>query len=183
MGLLTIIRKQKLKDKDVRVLILGLDNSGKTTIVKRLLNQNTNEVSPTMGFNIETMIIPPDIRVNIWDIGGQSSLRSFWDNYFEKTDFVIWVIDALAAERLQESFQELREKIIHSERLTTIKLLVMINKADVLLQENQHQFRNKVITLLNRDQMEVAVVSARLGMGMKHVFLWITHHYNSAHNP
>lgn len=49
MGLLTIIKKQKLKDNEIRVLTLGLDNSGKTTIIKKMLNQDINTISPTMG--------------------------------------------------------------------------------------------------------------------------------------
>lgn len=76
MGLLTIIRKNKLKEKQIRVLILkvafqlnsspsplltlqlrrGLDNAGKTTVVKKLLHEDVDQVSPTLGFNIRTII-------------------------------------------------------------------------------------------------------------------------------
>lgn len=72
MGLLTIIRKTRLKEKQIRILMLfvplsppldstnddcsGLDNAGKTTIVKYILDEDTNEVSPTLGFNIRTII-------------------------------------------------------------------------------------------------------------------------------
>ena len=47
MGLLSIIKKQKIKDKEIRILMLGLDNSGKTTITKKLLNQDISTISPT----------------------------------------------------------------------------------------------------------------------------------------
>ncbi|GAA5880618.1 hypothetical protein JCM1840_002272, partial [Sporobolomyces johnsonii] len=89
MGLLTIIRKTRLKEKQVRVLMLGLDNAGKTTICKALLGEDVNEVSPTLGFNIRT-IIHQGYTLNVWDIGGQTSLRPYWRNYFEHTDAVVW---------------------------------------------------------------------------------------------
>ncbi|KAG7909007.1 hypothetical protein KL906_002501 [Ogataea polymorpha] len=75
MGLLSIIRKQKLKEKEVRLLLLGLDNSGKSTIVKSMLGQDVKETSPTMGFDICTVSYA-GFNINIWDIGGQTSLRA-----------------------------------------------------------------------------------------------------------
>jgi ADP-ribosylation factor-like protein 2 len=55
MGLLSIIKKTKRKEKEMRILILGLDNSGKTTIVKKFNNEDINEIAPTLGFNINTL--------------------------------------------------------------------------------------------------------------------------------
>jgi hypothetical protein len=72
MGLLTIIRKLKKKERESRILLLGLDNAGKTTIVKKLLHQDTFTISPTLGFNIE-IIIYKDFKLNIWDINGHPS--------------------------------------------------------------------------------------------------------------
>ncbi|ODV61729.1 GTP-binding protein [Ascoidea rubescens DSM 1968] len=136
MGLLSIIRKQKLKDKEIRILMLGLDNAGKTTIVKKLLNQNISEISPTMGFQIDTLeYIDPDskdsFRLNVWDVGGQSTLRPFWFNYFEKTDSLIWVVDILSMERMQENFVEF-EKVLKEDRLIGSNLLILVNKTDLL---------------------------------------------------
>jgi ADP-ribosylation factor-like protein 2 len=85
MGLLKIIRKHKEKEKEVRFLILGLDNAGKTTIVKKMKGEDLNSISPTLGFNIETLEFK-GLNLNIWDIGGQTSLRAYWKNYFEETD-------------------------------------------------------------------------------------------------
>ena len=55
MGLLNIIRKTKEKEKEMRILILGLDNAGKTTIVKKFNGEDINTISPTLGFNIKTL--------------------------------------------------------------------------------------------------------------------------------
>ncbi|XP_043712163.1 ADP-ribosylation factor-like protein 2 [Telopea speciosissima] len=55
MGLLSIIRKIKRKEKEMRILMVGLDNSGKTTIVLRINGEDTSVISPTLGFNIKTI--------------------------------------------------------------------------------------------------------------------------------
>lgn len=179
MGLLTIIKKQKLKDNEVRVLTLGLDNSGKTTIIKKMLNEDTTSISPTMGFQIKTLRYD-DYTLNIWDIGGQTTLRAFWGNYFEKTDVVMWVIDGLSLERLQESYDELREKVILQDRLVGIYLMVVINKIDLVPQDERLELKEKVIELLQlsqqipqRDKWDVELVSGKTGEGVNHVLDWI----------
>lgn len=171
MGLLTIIKKQKLKDNEVRVLTLGLDNSGKTTIIKKMLNEDTTSISPTMGFQIKTLRYD-DYTLNIWDIGGQTTLRAFWGNYFEKTDVVMWVIDGLSLERLQESYDELREKVILQDRLVGVYLMVVINKIDLIPQDERLELKEKVIELLQlsqqipqRDKWDVELVSGKTGEG------------------
>ena len=55
MGLLSILKKQKQKEKELRVLILGLDNAGKTTILKKFNGEDISTISPTLGFNIKTL--------------------------------------------------------------------------------------------------------------------------------
>lgn len=82
MGLLSVIRKLKQREKEMRILVLGLDNAGKTTFLKRLRGDDTSQVAPTLGFNIDTLELPP-FRLSFWDVGGQRSLRVFWRNYFE----------------------------------------------------------------------------------------------------
>ncbi|SGY12409.1 BQ5605_C011g06499 [Microbotryum silenes-dioicae] len=129
MGLLTIIRKTRLKERQIRVLCLGLDNAGKTTIVRRLLGEDISLISPTLGFNIRT-IVHIGYTLNIWDIGGQSSLRPYWRNYFEVTDAVIWVVDSSDRERMADCRDELHE-LLREERLAGASLLVLANKQDI----------------------------------------------------
>ncbi|QRC91714.1 hypothetical protein JI435_019250 [Parastagonospora nodorum SN15] len=104
--MLSILRKARLKDKEMRILMLGLDNAGKTTIVKKIMNEDVNSVSPTLGFIIKT-IEYDGYKLNIWDVGGQKTLRTYWKNYFEKTDTLIWVVDATDRERIDDCRHEL----------------------------------------------------------------------------
>ena len=55
-------------------------------------------------------------KLNIWDVGGQSSLRSYWRNYFECTDGLIWVVDSADGTRLRDCHQELRKLLLEEVR-------------------------------------------------------------------
>ncbi|KPM36058.1 hypothetical protein AK830_g10517 [Neonectria ditissima] len=127
--MLSILRKARLKDKEMRILMLGLDNAGKTTIVKKVMGEDVSTVSPTLGFIIKT-IEYEGYKLNIWDVGGQKTLRSYWRNYFEKTDALIWVVDATDRLRIQDCRDEL-EGLLQEERLSGASLLVFANKTDV----------------------------------------------------
>ncbi|KAA1093660.1 hypothetical protein PGTUg99_017533 [Puccinia graminis f. sp. tritici] len=112
MGLLTIIRKQRRKEREMRILMLGLDNAGKTTIVRRLKGGlDLSKVMPTLGFNIDTLI-HRSYSLNIWDVGGQKTLRPYWRNYFEATDAIIWVIDSTDRARLSDTSIELNQLLL-----------------------------------------------------------------------
>ncbi|KAI7870758.1 ADP-ribosylation factor-like protein 2 [Spinellus fusiger] len=129
MGLLTILKKNRQKEKEMRILMLGLDNAGKTTILKRINGEPIDTVSPTLGFNIKTLE-HEDYKLNIWDVGGQKSIRSYWRNYFEQTDALVWVVDAADRLRLQDCQHELFQ-LLQEERLAGATLLVFANKQDL----------------------------------------------------
>ncbi|CDF33531.1 Putative uncharacterized protein [Chondrus crispus] len=129
MGLLTILRKVKEKEREMRILILGLDNAGKTTFVKHLKGEDVHTVSPTLGFDIDTMDFD-GYRLNIWDVGGQQTIRAYWRNYFEQTDGIIWVVDSADTRRLADCRKEL-EGLLKEERLAGASLLILANKQDL----------------------------------------------------
>ncbi|RKP07638.1 ADP-ribosylation factor-like protein 2 [Thamnocephalis sphaerospora] len=129
MGLLTVLRKHREKEKEMRLLMLGLDNAGKTTILKRVNGDPIDDISPTLGFNIKTLE-HGDYKLNVWDVGGQTSLRSYWRNYFERTDGLVWVVDAADRARLADCKRELAV-LLQEERLAGASLLVFANKQDL----------------------------------------------------
>lgn len=69
MGLLDFLRKLKKSETEARLLVLGLDNSGKTTILKKLSNEDISTVAPTQGFYIKSLT-HGEFKLNIWDVGG-----------------------------------------------------------------------------------------------------------------
>lgn len=148
MGLLSILKKLKQKEKEVRLLMLGLDNAGKTTILKKFNGEDITEIAPTLGFNIKTLD-HRGFKLNIWDVGGQKSLRSYWRNYFEATDGLIWVVDSADRRRLEDCRKELHG-LLQEERLLGATLLVFANKQDLAgaltLQEIREVLRLDTIT-------------------------------------
>ncbi len=79
----------KGKDKTLRILLLGLDNAGKTTILKMMAAETDVEhVKPTLGFNVKA-VQSPGFNLNVWDIGGQKKIRPYWKHYYEDTDFLV----------------------------------------------------------------------------------------------
>jgi ADP-ribosylation factor-like protein 3 len=90
-------------------LVLGLDNAGKTTILKALSNEvfyflrkDISTITPTQGFNIKNLT-HDKFKLNVWDIGGQKALREYWGNYFTNTDALVYVIDSADTKRVKEA--------------------------------------------------------------------------------
>lgn len=91
-GLLSILRKLRAApEKELRLLLLGLDNAGKTTILKTLASEDITHITPTAGFNIKS-VISDGFKLNVWDIGGQRKIRPYWKNYFENTDVLVIIV-------------------------------------------------------------------------------------------
>ncbi|CAG2100207.1 unnamed protein product [Medioppia subpectinata] len=91
MGLLALLRKLKATpNRELRILLLGLDNAGKTTILKKMASEDVTHITPTQGFNIKS-VQSVGFKLNVWDIGGQRKIRPYWRNYFDNTDKLIGV--------------------------------------------------------------------------------------------
>jgi ADP-ribosylation factor family len=97
--------------------------------MKRCKGESIDEVSPTLGFEIETLEYE-GYSLHMWDIGGQKSIRSYWRNHFEQTDALIWVVDSADRHRLQVCADELAS-LLGEERLGGANLLVFANKQDI----------------------------------------------------
>jgi ADP-ribosylation factor-like protein 2 len=129
MGLLSILRKIKEREREMRVLFLGLDNAGKTTVVRKLQGEDTEQIAPTLGFSIVSLELGPH-TLHVWDVGGQRSLRSYWRNYFEENDAVVWVVDSADTRRLDDCAAELHS-LLKEEKLQGATLLILANKQDL----------------------------------------------------
>ncbi|EEB06414.1 ADP-ribosylation factor [Schizosaccharomyces japonicus yFS275] len=116
-------------NKEMRILMLGLDAAGKTTILYKLkLNQSVTTI-PTVGFNVETVSYK-NVKFNVWDVGGQDKIRPLWRHYFTGTKGLIFVVDAADRSRLEEARTELH-RIISDREMKDALLLVFANKQDL----------------------------------------------------
>eukprot|EP00835_Amoeboradix_gromovi_P004094 NODE_300_length_11422_cov_0.297978.p6 type:complete len:155 gc:universal NODE_300_length_11422_cov_0.297978:2173-2637(+) len=115
--------------KESRILILGLDNAGKTTILYRLQLGEIVQTVPTIGFNVESVTYK-NTTFQVWDLGGQSSIRPYWRCYYAQTDAIIYVVDSSDQERLSLAQSELLS-MLGEEELKGVLLMVLANKQDV----------------------------------------------------
>lgn len=172
MGLLHILKKLKLGEYSVRILLLGLDASGKTTIVKQLKGEPIDTISPTLGFNIETLLYQ-QYTMHIWDIGGQISLRSYWRNYYECTDGIIWVVDSADTRRLHDCRNELH-KLLSNDKLDGATLLILANKCDLTSSMDADKI-SEILELHNIQNRHCYIVqcSAVTGVGLDNGIEWL----------
>lgn len=115
--------------KEMRILMLGLDAAGKTTILYKLkLNQDITTI-PTVGFNVETVRYK-NTKFNVWDVGGQDKIRPLWRHYYTGTQGLIFVVDSSDRARVTEAKLELR-RILNDPEMKDALLLVFANKQDI----------------------------------------------------
>merc|ERR1712156_1089856 len=114
---------------DQRILMLGLDAAGKSTILYKMHGGETLQTIPTIGFNVETVEYK-NIRFTMWDVGGQDKIRPLWRHYFIGTDALIWVMDSTDTMRMEESKEHMLS-VLQDEELRGAKVLVYANKQDL----------------------------------------------------
>jgi len=173
MGLLSLLKKLRSDDaKELRVLVLGLDNAGKTTLLKQLANEEVQNITPTTGFNIKS-VQTAGFNLNVWDIGGQRNIRPYWKNYYEHTNCLIYVVDSTDKKRLEETSLEL-EDLLGEEELKLVPVLVYANKQDM----NSALSSEEVATCLQLNTIrgrswQIQPCSAKTGEGVQHGLEWL----------
>eukprot|EP00916_Digyalum_oweni_P006056 GHVL01010442.1.p1 GENE.GHVL01010442.1~~GHVL01010442.1.p1 ORF type:complete len:184 (+),score=30.31 GHVL01010442.1:86-637(+) len=115
--------------KNHKILILGLNNAGKTTILYKLHLGQAVPTQPTIGSNVEE-VSWRNIRFQAWDLGGGEKYRSYWKSYFANTNAVIFVVDSCDPENLTLSKMELFN-ILVAEDMKGVPVLIFANKQDV----------------------------------------------------
>merc|ERR1711868_218548 len=115
--------------KQMRILMVGLDAAGKTTILYKLKLGEIVTTIPTIGFNVETVEYK-NISFTVWDVGGQDKIRPLWRHYYQNTQGLIFVVDSNDRERIQESHDELH-KMLNEDELRDAIVLVFANKQDL----------------------------------------------------
>ncbi|XP_073968878.1 E3 ubiquitin-protein ligase TRIM23-like [Rhodnius prolixus] len=160
---------------EMRVVALGLDGAGKTSILFKLKqNEFMSCRSPTIGFNVEP-IEYKNLRFNIWDIGGQPKLRPLWKHYFLNTQAVVFVVDSNDKERLPEAAVELA-KLVGEKDLKEAALLILANKQDV----DGCEGLETITELLGASKLccghswHLQACSARTGVGLYQGLDWLS---------
>lgn len=128
-GLLAKAIQGMFTNKEARLLMLGLDAAGKTTILYKLKLGEVVTTIPTIGFNVE-QVEYKKLSMTVWDVGGQTRIRPLWRHYFMNTQGLIYVVDSNDRERIGEAKEEL-ESILSDDSMRDVKVLVFANKQDL----------------------------------------------------
>lgn len=158
--------------KEARILMLGLDAAGKTTIVYKLkLGEVLNSI-PTIGFNVETVEFK-NIKFNVWDVGGQDKIRVLWRHYYPGTQGLIFVVDSSDRNRINLAKQELH-KMLEEEDLKDAVLLVFANKQDLGVMPVAEVIDKLDLQSIKGRDWFCQGTSALTGAGLYEGFNWLT---------
>lgn len=167
-----MLRKLRKSEGEARILVLGLDNAGKTTILKKLSDEDITTIMPTQGFNIKSMV-RDGFKLNVWDIGGQKAIRPYWRNYFESTDGLVYVIDSADRKRVDECGMELAQ-LLEEEKMQGVPVLVLANKQDLLNALPADDIAEALNLFLIRDRpWQIQGCSAKDGSGLQEGMAWL----------
>ncbi|CAB3374709.1 ADP-ribosylation factor-related protein 1 [Cloeon dipterum] len=180
--LLSGFYKYLVQKDEYCVLILGLDNAGKSTYLEAAKTKftkgykglNPSKITTTVGLNIGQIDIK-GVRLSFWDLGGQEELQSLWDKYYAESHAVIYVVDSADRERIPES-KNAFDKMISSNFLEGVPLLVLANKQDIpdcMGVRDVKPIFNRSAHLIGRRDCMVMPVSALTGDGINEGINWL----------
>ncbi|CAK4651131.1 hypothetical protein LEN26_016860 [Aphanomyces euteiches] len=156
---------------DRRVLLLGLDSAGKTTILYHLRLHKVIPTVPTLDFNAETLHLH-GLTLNLWDVGGQDTLRPYWRHHFTGTQGIVFVIDSSDNERVELAKAELHG-VLHDDQLREACLLILLNKQDLAVGQRDVVSQLDLTEICQARKYKIQPTVATTGEGLEEGFAWL----------
>eukprot|EP01083_Nonionella_stella_P083548 231061_1 len=173
--------------KEYRILMVGLDAAGKTTILYKLKLGEIIHTIPTIGFNVE-QVEYKNINFTVWDVGGQDKIRPLWRHYYKNTQGVIFVVDSNDRERIDDSFGELQSKynitmpakeelhsMLQDDELRGASLLILANKQDLPNAMSINEISERLgLNMLKHREWHIQATCAKTGDGLYEGLDWLS---------
>jgi ADP-ribosylation factor-like protein 5B len=168
------------RDRECKIMLLGLANAGKTTILYKLHLGDVIIAYPTIGSNVEE-IVHKNLRLQVWDLGGQESLRVSWHTYFISAEAVIFVLDSADTQNALLAKMELFNLLL-DENLKGAPVLILANKCDLPVALSAEEISNLLcLTEIRNHDWHIQSCSAILGDGLQEGIEWLCDKINSRH--
>ena len=171
---------QKMKDlfggsKKLEMCLVGLENSGKTTLLQVLAAGHAAETFPTVGLNVK-MVRKQGVQLKVWDLGGQERFRSEWGRYTQGCDCIIFCVDAHDFGRIELAKKELRN-LLQDTALHGLPLLVCLNKIDLQPHMSKEEaIRDMSLSSITENPWLVIPISALRQTNINDVVDWLVRH-------
>jgi len=159
-------------DSECKIVIVGLNNAGKTTILYKLHLGQVVLTQPTIGSNVEE-VKHDNLTFMVWDLGGQETLRASWATYFEDTDAIVFVVDSNDQENMILAKMELFNVVLH-EDLKYASLLVLANKQDIQGCRNAGEIAEDLsLHTIRTHEWQIQSCCALTGEGLQEGLTWV----------
>ncbi|KAF8291266.1 putative ADP-ribosylation factor-like protein [Trypanosoma cruzi] len=177
-NLVARLRELFSSERKLEMCLVGLENSGKTTLLNVLSVGHPIETFPTVGLNVK-MVRKQGVQLKVWDLGGQERFRSEWGRYTQGCDCIIYCVDSSDFQRTELAKRELH-KLLEDKALHGLPMLVCLNKIDL----EPHMSKEECVEFLNLQALRdnpwlVIPISALRQININEVVDWLVKNSHS----
>jgi len=166
--------------KQLDIVVIGLENSGKSTLLHTLAHGTPVETVPTIGLNVK-VFKKGMVNMKCWDIGGQAQYRSEWGRYSKGCNAILFVVDSSTPDKATTAKKELH-KLLDDGSIGSTPLLVLANKIDISPHLSEGDIIEKLqLNYVMETPWMVLPISALKVTNIDQVVEWLTSQAHDKH--